>query len=103
MTDYEPLDWPAFFQSKRQYAIPPQKDPTNIVYNLYESNAGRKHLPVIVLVHGAGHCARSFALVAQALHASPNLSLHARILCLSWYFTFSRRRDNVRRSDEPRR
>ncbi|OAQ24367.1 alpha/beta-hydrolase [Linnemannia elongata AG-77] len=81
MTDYEPLDWPAFFQSKRQYAIPPQKDPTNIVYNLYESNAGRKHLPVIVLVHGAGHCARSFALVAQALHASPNLSLHARILC----------------------
>ncbi|KAG9068776.1 hypothetical protein KI688_011061 [Linnemannia hyalina] len=81
MTDYEPLDWPAYFQSKRRYAIPPQKDPTNIVYTLYESNAGRKHLPVIVLIHGAGHCARSFALVAQALHASPNLSLHARILC----------------------
>ncbi|KAF9550003.1 hypothetical protein EC957_002064 [Mortierella hygrophila] len=81
MTDYEPLDWPAYFQSKRRYAIPPQKDPTNIVYTLYESNAGRKHLPVIVLIHGAGHCARSFALVAQALHASHNLSLHARILC----------------------
>ncbi|KAF8926205.1 hypothetical protein BGZ47_002854, partial [Haplosporangium gracile] len=81
MTGYEPLDWPAYFQSKRQHAIPTDIDPTNIVYTLYETNAGRKHLPVIVLVHGAGHCARSFALVAQALHATANLNLHARILC----------------------
>ncbi|KAG0274280.1 hypothetical protein BGZ95_009943 [Linnemannia exigua] len=81
MTDYEPLDWPAFFQSKRKYAISPEVDPTNIVYTLYESNAGRKHLPVIVLVHGAGHCARSFALVAQALHNTSGLTLNARILC----------------------
>ncbi|KAF9918420.1 Protein phosphatase methylesterase 1 [Linnemannia zychae] len=81
MTEYEPLDWPAFFQSKRKYPISPQLDSTNIVYNLYESNAGRKHLPVIVLIHGAGHCARSFALVAQALHATPILNLNARILC----------------------
>ncbi|KAG0296113.1 hypothetical protein BGZ97_004632, partial [Linnemannia gamsii] len=55
MTNYEPLDWPAYFQSKRKYAIPSEIDPTNIVYTLYESNAGRQHLPVIVLVHGAGH------------------------------------------------
>ncbi|KAK3847244.1 MAG: Alpha/Beta hydrolase protein [Linnemannia gamsii] len=81
MTDYEPLDWPAYFQSKRKYAISPEIDPTNIVYNLYETNAGRKHLPVIVLVHGAGHCARSFALVAQALHGTSALALNARILC----------------------
>ncbi|KAF9135486.1 Protein phosphatase methylesterase 1 [Mortierella sp. 14UC] len=80
MSDYEPLDWPAFFQSKRKYAIPPEIDPTNIVYTLYESNAGRKHLPVIVLVHGAGHCARSFALVAQTLFGTPALTLNARIL-----------------------
>ncbi|KAF9908148.1 hypothetical protein EC991_010168 [Linnemannia zychae] len=80
MTNYEPLDWPAYFQSKRKYAIPPEIDPTNIVYTLYESNAGRKHLPVIVLVHGAGHCARSFARVAQTLFGTPALTLNARIL-----------------------
>ncbi|KAF9108193.1 hypothetical protein BGX29_002717 [Mortierella sp. GBA35] len=79
MTNYSPLDWTDFFQSKRKVPIPLELDPTNLVFTTYDLNAGRKDLPVLVLVHGAGHCARSFAVTARELCRRVRKS--TRILC----------------------
>ncbi|KAF9147935.1 hypothetical protein BGX21_006475, partial [Mortierella sp. AD011] len=64
---FSPLDWSAFFETKRQVSIPIELDPSNITFSVYEVNREKTDLPVIVLHHGAGHCALSFAATAREL------------------------------------
>ncbi|KAF9359246.1 hypothetical protein BGX26_012776 [Mortierella sp. AD094] len=64
---FSPLDWSAFFETKRQVSIPFELDPSKITFSVYEINREKTDLPVIVLHHGAGHCALSFAATAREL------------------------------------
>ncbi|KAF9363743.1 Protein phosphatase methylesterase 1, partial [Mortierella sp. NVP85] len=66
---FTPLEWTGFFQTKRQVSIPKGLDSTEITFTLYEINGGedKGDLPVILLHHGAGHCALSFAATAREL------------------------------------
>ncbi|KAF9436182.1 hypothetical protein BGZ76_004650 [Entomortierella beljakovae] len=66
---YSPLDWRIFFETKRQISIPIELDPTQITFTVYETNREEFDLPVILLHHGAGHCALSFAVAARELKA----------------------------------
>ncbi|KAF9915642.1 Protein phosphatase methylesterase 1 [Lobosporangium transversale] len=66
---FSPLSWSEFFETNRKVSIPSELDSSNISFNIYEINSDKKgDLPVIVLHHGAGHCALSFAATARALH-----------------------------------
>ncbi|KAF8980496.1 Protein with carboxyl methyl esterase activity [Entomortierella lignicola] len=78
--DLSPLDWTAFFETKRQVSIPAEMDSSNITFTVYEINRHRTDLPVIVLHHGAGHCALSFAVTARELRKL--VGEQARILSL---------------------
>jgi len=66
---FTPLEWTGFFETKRQVSIPKGLDSTEITFTLYEINGGedKSDLPVILLHHGAGHCALSFAATAREL------------------------------------
>ncbi|KAI8595770.1 Alpha/Beta hydrolase protein [Dissophora ornata] len=64
---FSPLDWTEFFETKRQVAVPIALDASEITFTVYEINRDRKDLPVIVLHHGVGHCALSFAATGREL------------------------------------
>lgn len=66
---FSPLNWSEFFETKRQVPIPAEldDDASGITFTVYEINRDRKDLPVIVLHHGALHCALSFAAMAKEL------------------------------------
>ncbi|CAO3571860.1 unnamed protein product [Mortierella alpina] len=64
---YAPLDWKGFFDTKRTVPISADLDPSGLTVNVYETNSHLTDVPLIVLHHGAGFCARSFATTARAL------------------------------------
>ncbi|KAG0327222.1 Protein with carboxyl methyl esterase activity, partial [Dissophora globulifera] len=76
-----PLPWTDFFETKRQVSIPYELDASEITHTLYEIGSDRKDLSkVIVLHHGAAHCALSFAATARELKKL--VGSHARIMSL---------------------
>lgn len=76
---YAPLDWKDFFDTKRMVPIPTDLDPSQLTFCVYETNRDRTDVPLIVLHHGAGFCARSFATTARELKKL--LGDQARFLC----------------------
>ncbi|KAF9116607.1 hypothetical protein BGX27_001016 [Mortierella sp. AM989] len=76
---FSPLDWHTFFDTKHQVSIPIELDSSKTTFSVYEINRERTDLPVIVLHHGAGHCALSFAATAKELRTL--IGDQARILC----------------------
>ncbi|KAF9192657.1 hypothetical protein BGZ50_008364 [Haplosporangium sp. Z 11] len=76
---FSPLDWTEFFETKRYVAIPSELDDSAITFCIYETNRGQTNLPVVVLHHGAGHCALSFAATAKELQKL--IGDQVRILC----------------------
>ncbi|KAG0258881.1 hypothetical protein BG011_003017 [Mortierella polycephala] len=76
---YSPLDWTGFFETKRYVTIPSESDDSAITFCVYETNQGRMDLPVVILHHGAGHCALSFAATAKELQKL--IGDQIRILC----------------------
>ncbi|KAF9946857.1 Protein with carboxyl methyl esterase activity, partial [Mortierella alpina] len=76
---YAPLDWKGFFDTKRTVSISTELDPSALTFCVYETNRDLTNVPVIVLHHGAGMCARSFATTARELKKL--LGDQARLLC----------------------
>ncbi|KAF9964938.1 hypothetical protein BGZ70_005712, partial [Mortierella alpina] len=83
MTDdkspYAPLDWKGYFDTKRTVPISTDLDPSELTFCVYETNRDLTNVPLIVLHHGAGFCARSFATTARELKTL--LGDQARLLC----------------------
>ncbi|KAI1318767.1 Protein phosphatase methylesterase 1 [Mortierella claussenii] len=65
--NFSPLRWQDFFETKRQVSIPSNVDASNITFNVFEINGDKRDAPVILLNHGAGHCALSFAVTAREI------------------------------------
>ncbi|KAF9941198.1 hypothetical protein BGZ75_005512 [Mortierella antarctica] len=76
---YAPLDWKGFFDTKRTVAISTDLDPSAPTFCVYETNRDLTDAPVIVLHHGAGCSALSFATTARELKTL--LGDQARLLC----------------------
>ncbi|KAF9571316.1 hypothetical protein EC968_000756 [Mortierella alpina] len=76
---YAPLGWEGFFDTRRTVPISTDLDPSELTFNVYETNRDLTDAPVIVLHHGAGFCARSFATTTRELKKL--LGDQARFLC----------------------
>ncbi len=73
--DYAPLGWESYFE--KMHLVSPEARGPDCQFAVFEAGAANTTGPVFFLIHGAGHTAMSWALVAvcMAVCALPCLSM----------------------------